>query len=95
MTKVNKLKMIRKTTLIAMAVAAVFATMPTQAQNSVNPNMAFSWDGNEVLVNTTIEGADNQTIKMNQDGSVTIAIDGVSVKKNGSSRKSVERGLDF
>lgn len=33
MTKVNKLKMIRKTTLIAMAVAAVFATMPTQANN--------------------------------------------------------------
>ena len=82
MTKVNKLKMIRKTTLIAMAVAAVFATMPTQASNSVSPNMAFSWDGNTVLVNTTIEGADNQTIKMNQDDSVTIAIDGVSVKKN-------------
>ena len=83
MTKVNKLKMIRKTTLIAMAVAAVFATMPTQAKNSVSPNMAFSWDGNKVLVNKTIEGADNQTIKMNQDGSVTIAIDGVSVKKDG------------
>lgn len=83
MTKVNKLKMIRKTTLIAMAVAGVFATMPTQAKNSASPNMAFSWDGTEVLVNNAIEGADKQTIKMNQDGSVTVAIDGVSVKKDG------------
>ena len=74
MTKVNKLKMIRKTTLIAMAVAAVFATMPTQAKNMPDSQFAFSWDGNEVLVNNQFSGATENSFTKNDDGSFTFKL---------------------
>ena len=80
MSNVTQQTMIRKTTLIAMAVAGVFATMPTQAKNIPDAQFAFSWDGNEVLVNDNVSGATEKSFTKNDDGSITGTISGITVE---------------
>ena len=80
MSNVTQQTMIRKTTLIAMAVAGVFATMPTQAKNIPDAQFAFSWDGNEVLVNDNVSGATEKSFTRNDDGSITGTISGITVE---------------
>lgn len=74
-------------TSIAMLIAGLFAASSmsiSAAENTVQPVFGFSWDGTKVLVNQTISGAADQTISMNEDGSVTFNIHDIAVQGDGN-----------
>ena len=70
-------------TSIAMLIAGLFAASSmsiSAAENTVQPAFGYSWDGTKVLVNQNIQGASNESVRMNEDGSVTFDIHDITVQ---------------